>query len=311
MVQFKTLPPLDQLRPFSQAATIIISVTDSSGAPIEKGWVQIRLDAPKPGWFFSTDFPFVEGSHLLDMRLPLRRGRVQWQYLFPIRGQYLMTVEAVTAHDRKTDKTFRMAITENERKWMFLGLFTLGLFFFGFFAGRLFTSSKLVSKKNVALYLSLSSIGVIYWQAAGFAQEGKREQNAARLEINAPRVGELSRIRWSLAALTEGKRQVVNLSLRIIHLEKGKTVFALEKLPVAGELSLDFQFPDGDEYRVEAIADLNGQELIRSEETIAVNGIEPPASATIPAIVLFLAVISLGLWTGRWSRRATTSSLSA
>jgi len=35
----------------------------------------------------------VEGSRLLEMDLPLRQGRAEWKYLFPIRGQYRLTVE--------------------------------------------------------------------------------------------------------------------------------------------------------------------------------------------------------------------------
>jgi hypothetical protein len=301
-VQFKTLPALDQLRPFSETATIIVSVTNSGGTPIEEGRVQIRLDAPKPDRFFSTDFPFVEGSRLLEMQLPIQDGKVQWQYLFPIRGEYLMAVEAANAPDRKTATIFRMAVRENERKWIFLGLFTLGLFFLGFVAGRLFTSSKLVTKDNIAFWVLLFFFGVI-----SLGEECSAEVNtgkyAARLEISDPRVGKLSRIRWNLIGLKEAERRLVNLNLRITHLEKGKTVFALEKLAVTKEFSLNFQFTDGDQYRIEAIAELDGQELTHSQETISVSGIEPPPSASIPAIAFFLTVISLGLGTGRWSRR--------
>ena len=85
---------------------MFVSVTRRDGTPIENGWVQIRLDAPPPGRFFSTDFPFVEGSQLLDMRLPLRQGRVHWDYLFPIRGQYRMVIVTVAADNSKADGLF-------------------------------------------------------------------------------------------------------------------------------------------------------------------------------------------------------------
>ena len=270
--------------------------------------MQIRLDAPKPGWFFSTDFPLVEGSRLLDMKLPIRGGKIQWQYLFPIRGEYQVDIEAVTVDDEKADKIFHVTIRENERKWVFLGFFTLGLFLLGFLAGRLFTPTKPGLKGNAALWILLSFLGLISWNGRVFAQKVETEKYAGRLEVDVATVGKLSRIRWSLVGLGEGEERTANLSLRIAHLERGKVVFAVEKVPVVEVFSMDFQFTDGDEYRVEAIADVNGRESIRTEQTISVTGIEPPASAAVPAMVFFLMTISLGLWAGRWSRRVTAPS---
>jgi hypothetical protein len=306
VVQFQTFPSLDQLRPFSEAATMIVEVTRRDGTPLENGWVQVRLDAPPPGRFFSTDFPFVEGSQLLDMRLPIHQGRVRWQYVFPIRGQYRMIVGAVTADNSKADGVFYLIIRENDKKWIFLGLFTIGLFFLGAVAGRLFTSSHLILKRYIWFWVLLSIFCSVSWEKAGSAQERKTERYEARLEIGSPRVGKLSQIRWTLVGSKEGERPAVNLSMQIIHLEKGKMVFALEKLPVAEEFSLNFQFTDGAEYRIDAMAELDGRE-IHSQRIVSVSGIEPPPSAAIPPIVFFLAVIAVGLCTGRWSRRATAS----
>jgi hypothetical protein len=97
----------------------------------------------------------------------------------------------------------------------------------------------------------------------------------------------------------------VLLTLMIAHLEKNKTVFAIERLPVEKEFAMNLQFTDGAEYRVTAIGYLTGGRMLRTERNIAVTGVEPPARAMIPAIGFFLAVIALGLAVGRWSRRAT------
>ena len=84
-----------------QRLTLLVTGTD--GKPVAQGRVAIRLEAPEPGRFFSTDFPLVEGSRLLDMSLPLRQGRAEWKYLFPIRGQYRLTVEFVAPDGRKSE----------------------------------------------------------------------------------------------------------------------------------------------------------------------------------------------------------------
>ena len=75
-------------------------ITGADGRPVKQGVVDIRLDAPEPGRFFSTDFPFVEGTRLSEMRMELRQGRANWKFLFPIRGEYRLTVVATTADAR-------------------------------------------------------------------------------------------------------------------------------------------------------------------------------------------------------------------
>src|SRR5262249_54840289 len=103
-------------------------VTGADGKPVVNGNMRIRLAAPEPHWFFSTDFPLVEGSRLLDMTVPLRQGRVEWRYLFPIRGQYRLSVEFAAPDGRKVNKTFPLTILVNTLKWFFLHIFPISLF---------------------------------------------------------------------------------------------------------------------------------------------------------------------------------------
>jgi hypothetical protein len=76
---------------------------------------------------------------------------------------------------------------------------------------------------------------------------------------------------------------------------------------VEGEFAMDFQFTDGAEYRITAIAYITGGQTLRTEQNISVTGVEPPARAMIPAITFFVAMIALGLAVGQWSRRAAPS----
>ena len=81
-----------------------------------QGKVAIVLDAPKPGTFLSTDFPLVEGSRLLELVLPLRRGRAEWKYLFPIRGNYRLSVNFVAADGQGTNKDFPIPVLEERQE---------------------------------------------------------------------------------------------------------------------------------------------------------------------------------------------------
>ena len=305
-IYLKASPRLELLHPYSDPATLTLLVTGADGKPVAQGRVAIGLEAPSPGWFLSTDFPLVEGSRLLDMNLPLRQGRAEWKYLFPIRGQYRLTVEFIAPDGRKVNKTFPLGIRENKQKWFFLGIFTVGLFVLGVFAGRIFTGALSSAKRRAAACL-LVSMSCVSWSIAVAAQELEQRKYFGWLEIDPATVGKPSKVRWRLAGEEKAESRAVLLTLTIAHLEKAKTVFSVERLPVEKEFAMSFQFSDGAEYRVTAIAYVTGGQMIRTEQNISVIGVEPPVRAMIPALTFFLAVIALGLGVGRWSRRAAAS----
>jgi hypothetical protein len=306
-IYFKTSPPVHYLRPFYDPGSLSLLVTSADGKPVAQGWAEIRIEAPKPGRFFSTDFPLVEGTRLLEMRLPLRRGRAEWKYLFPIRGEYRLQVDVVTAEGKKASKVFPLDIREHRSKWYFLGLFTLALFALGVVVGRIFTQASPMRKTKVAGCLLLSMSWSVL-PATLAAQEPAAGQYFGWLEIDPATVGKPVGVHWRLEGERRVERPAVLLTLTIAHLEKAKTVFSIERLPSAGEFSMSFQFSDGAEYRVTAIAELQGRQATRTERYVSVSGVEPPAKAMIRAIGFFLAVIVAGLGVGRWSRRAAPNT---
>jgi hypothetical protein len=299
-IYFKASPRLELLYPYSDPATLTLLVTGGDGKPVSQGRVVIRLEAPESSWFFSTDFPLVEGSRLLDMSLPLRQGRAEWKYLFPIRGDYHLIVEFTALDGQKASKTFPLAIRENKQKSVFLGIFSLALFVLGVMAGRIFTSSRSTPTRDINVCLLLL-LGVLSSIDTAVAQEAERGPRFGWLEIDPATVGNPSKVRWRLAGEAHAGSPSVLLTLTIAHLEKNKTVFSVERLPVEREFAMDFQFTDGAEYRVTAIAYVTGGRMLRTEQNISVTGVEPPIRTMIPAIGFFLAVIALGLAVGRWS----------
>jgi hypothetical protein len=293
-IQFKTTPSIDQLRPHAGPVALSVLVTDAAGKPVEHGWADIRLDAPKSGMIFSTDIPLVEATRLVEMRLPLKHGIAEWKYDWPIRGEYRLAVVATKADGKAASKTFDITIRESATKWLTLGGFTVGLFLFGFFAGRVFTVTSFV----LLLFLSGSALS----SAVAQLSQATEQATAATLTIEPAVVGKPSRIVWRLNKNAGMTSEGAMLSLAITQLEENHTVFAIEKLPVAGEFALNFQFVDGSEHSVTAAAELSGQAPIRIEQRVSVTAVEPPATAALPAIVFFLFVIALGLGAGRWSK---------
>ena len=296
-IYFKTAPIAELLRPNGDAASLSLLITGADGRPVNEGTVAIRLDAPKAGGFLSTDVPVVEGTQLSEMRLPLRQGRVNWKYLFPIRGRYNLAVDFTGADGTKSSKSFQFTVRENRHKWIALGGFSLGLFLVGFIAGRIFTGARAKAAAfvlAVAFFVAATATGLK-------AQDTASEGSAARLDIEPAFVGKPSRIHWSLDGA--GAKPVLALTLTITQLEENKVVFAVERIPVAGDFSMSFQFTDGSEHRVTALAEAQGRVPIKTEQVINVTAVEPPMRVMIPALSFFMVLIALGIVAGRWSKR--------
>jgi len=300
-VHFKTTPRLELLRPFADPIDLSLLVTGTDGRPVEGGSVAIRVDAPAPGVFFSTDYPLVEGTRLTELSLPLRQGTAGWKYLFPVRGEYRLTADVISDDGRKASKAFTFTVRENRRKWLALGAFSAGLFALGFVAGRIFTRPR-------ANAISLIAVSALFAPTIGnVSAQQPAPGNAAVLEIAPATVGGPTDLRWSLPREGGAGDRFVALSLTITHLEKQKIVFAIEKIPVAGEWSMKFHFPDGAEYRVAAVGNAPGRAPVRTEQVVSVTGVEPPAGTMLRALAYFLGLIALGLGLGRWSKRRMAS----
>ena len=130
---------MDKARPFSDSVKILLTIVDNDGNPVKTGRVRTRLYAPTSSRLFSTDFPHVEGTLLLDMELPFSNGSVAWEYLFPIRGDYRLEAELVDPSREDMRRVFSLSIKEHRAKFFYLGSFTVALFLVGFIGGRLFT----------------------------------------------------------------------------------------------------------------------------------------------------------------------------
>jgi len=141
-IGLQTVPPLTEVRPFSEPVRIALEVPDGSGNPVKEGWLKLRLHAPNSRWLFSTDFPRVEGTLLSEMVLPVSQGKVEWEYTFPIRGVYRLEVESVGEEGRGIKKVFELQIKESRLNLLFLAGFIAALFLVGFIAGRLFTGPR-------------------------------------------------------------------------------------------------------------------------------------------------------------------------
>jgi hypothetical protein len=300
-IQFASSPPIEQLRPHGAPASLILTVTASDGRLAAEGWVAIRLDAPPRGRFFSSDYPMVEGSRLLEMRLPIINGKAQWRQAFPIRGEYRLDADFVNAAGARSGRVFSFHVRENEQKWLVLGAFAFGLFTVGVVAGRIFSAPKDRGRSKIGVCLLLIVLCSAAVGKSARAGEGQRRSFISKLEVGTARVGRPTRIHWWLHPAGVNGKLSAMLTLTITDLETGDVILSLEKIPVAGEFTMNYQFTDGSEHRVTAVAETDEGDLLREEQMVSVTALAPPLRAKLPALLLFVGMIGAGLAVGRWS----------
>lgn len=139
-IQYNLDPAAEQIGPDVDVAGLNLSVRSKSGEALPAR-LHIRLDAPPKNRLVSTDFPIVEGTHLIDAQAATNTGEYRLRYLFPIRGEYTLTVTASPLTDASPDawtpvtETFQFTLNENPGEVRNLLLLLAGLFVFGFVAG--------------------------------------------------------------------------------------------------------------------------------------------------------------------------------
>lgn len=134
VVHLTTNPPTDQIIPFEAEATklqspvkLTLQVADKAGS-LENAKVHLRILTPSKSPWFTTDFPIVEGTTLLEMEVPLSpagditaaKGTLQLQQMLPIRGAYqvIAAVKPTTANElRPFQQTLKLSVSENLVKY--------------------------------------------------------------------------------------------------------------------------------------------------------------------------------------------------
>ena len=104
-IQLVTEPPITQVIPLEAEATqylgsgqykppaqLKLQARDVTGLPLQNVRFHLKILTPSPTPWFTTDFPIVEGTKLLDIEGDAPTGEFQMQQVFPIRGTYQLRV---------------------------------------------------------------------------------------------------------------------------------------------------------------------------------------------------------------------------
>lgn len=180
-LQLITEPTLEQIRPFDattsaeqQPVRFTLQTLDSNKQPLRNAQVHLTLLTPPRSPWFSTDFPWVEGTTLLEFTQTSATGSLEFQQSLPIRGDYTLKAEVkpLVANDfQPFQQNLTFAIAENSGKYQNYFILLGFLILVGFTGGWIIgTKEKTqvgeIAPQRVRLLLSgltVSAIAALLW----------------------------------------------------------------------------------------------------------------------------------------------------
>ena len=149
-VNFHTVPEQPRnFQPFftkNQPAKVVVEVRDAKGDLLKNVRIKIDIKHVKgfaSGIVFNTGFPYLEGKEVLAGEFFSPDGRLEFSYIFPIRGNYRVNVEVLPTDGspvtfEPVSKEFSVYVKEWDyqiRNAIILVLLILG---FGVLLGRVY-----------------------------------------------------------------------------------------------------------------------------------------------------------------------------
>lgn len=294
-VRLTTTPAIDQMRPFEAEAAdpqspvhLTLQAIDAAGQPLQGAKIHLQLlTQPKNPWF-TTDFPIVEGTTLLEMEALAPKGELKFQQMLPIRGTYklLMNVTPIGPNSFKPiQQTLTLSVAENRVKYRNFGILAAILLTVGLGGGWVIGSRQLIQPGEIApqrvrLLLSgmiLVAIAALLYVnlSAEFAQShasmamshgteipptaekpSKLRSQGLELKLSSDpsaTVGQLAHFQASVVdATTNQPATNVTLKVKTTQLENNWISFAYEGTPDSrGIFSWQQQFFDGAPHKID------------------------------------------------------------
>jgi hypothetical protein len=321
-VQLASTPPLEQIRPDADLATLTLTVL-RHGQPLTHGHLKAQLMAPLRTRFLTTDFPLVEGTPLLRLESDLHASTFAWQYLFPIRGLYSLDVEVSPVPGGPEFRPVRLQqavrLFENPQEVRHGWLLVLGLFVLGGMAGMVLarsaaariTLSCLVLGATLALFGSvLAPAGVASTsarQASSQAQQVVQGQDGWAVEVQAQPVpavvGHLCRLAVWLTKDGQVFPEAIVVAVDVSNAEDDQAVFRTQVLAGAGQTTQSLQLFDGAPHTATITVRPAGAAYADVTPLTAMLPLEvstspPPMAVKLRMMALFLGVLVSGMVVG-------------
>lgn len=337
-VQWVMEPGLEKVRPLNHDPILVtLKTLDSTGKLLKAAKIHLRLFTPSANPWFSTDFPWVEGTTLLDMTQTTISGEVQFQQTFPIRGNYRLQlqVEPLTTNSFKPfEQTITWAIAEKEIKYRNYVLLLALLTFIGFVGGWVIGAEDTLQAGEIApqrVRLLLSSATIIAIAVLLFinltAEAGSSHTDHVHLSVpentasSLPKIGQQPALTAQLTAdsqATVGQLSTLTvtvknpqmqtaiaqqpLRIQTHQLEHQQVVFATQtQTDLNGQFQWQEQFFDGSPHQVTVTLlphpSLTDQPLTL-KKAIEVEALQPPLFRRLISLGYMVLALTLGFGGG-------------
>ncbi|MBW4561715.1 MAG: hypothetical protein KME32_11275 [Mojavia pulchra JT2-VF2] len=153
-------PQTSQILPFEAGAStpqypakLTLQAVDSAGKPLENTKFNLKIFTPPKTPWFTTDFPIVEGTKLLDIETIAPKGQLQLEQMLPIRGNYQLNVNVtplVTNAFTPIQQTLTLSVAENSVKYRNFGILAVVLLIVGLGGGWVIGGRQEITPGEIA-----------------------------------------------------------------------------------------------------------------------------------------------------------------
>ncbi|MEH2265018.1 hypothetical protein [Nostoc sp.] len=208
-VRLTTNPPINQVRPLEAEATtvlgsghynppvqLMLQAFDAQGQSLKDAKIHLQLFTPPKNPWFTTDFPIVEGTKLLDIEGNAPTGQLQVQQTLPIRGTYqlLIAVTPLVANAfAPIQQTLTLTLPENPLKFRYFGILVVILLAVGLLGGWVIGGRQPIQPGEIApqqVRLLLSGLIVVAIAALLFVNISAELAESHHMSMSMPGMGE-------------------------------------------------------------------------------------------------------------------------
>jgi hypothetical protein len=337
-VQLLTEPALEQIRPLAEKSVqFTLKALDKTGKALNNANIHLTLLTPPRSPWFSTDFPWVEGTTLLDISKPSKTGELQFQQILPIRGNYTFKLEVnplIADTFQPFQQTLSLSVSENEIKYRNYVILLVLLLFVGFGGGwiigageslqtgevvpqrvRLLLSSAIIVTIATLLFICITAeVGSSHSEHENHQSEisdtlndqGEITDSIIQLlgEENAT-VGQLNNFQIK-AINTQTQKPLSNLPLTIKtnQLESNLVIFATQaETDSQGQFRWQQQFFDGSPHELNVTISPNissKSQPLQIGKAIEVEAIHPPLVTRLISLGYMLFTLTIAFGLGFW-----------
>ena len=338
-VRLQTEPSLSQVLPDEAPVKIALQAVDARGQPLSDVQFQLQLLTPGKTPWFTSDFPIVEGTKLLELGAKSPEGKVEFEQVMPIRGSYTLKAQVtpLTADAFESfEQSIQLSVPENAAKYrnaaILIGILILAGVSSGWVVGgnqavqdgeiapqsvRLLLSAATVVAIIVLLFVNISA------ELASADHHGGETQTSAtpfvqrsqdlEIRLSGDRqatVGQLANQTIQVVNSKTGSPEAnVVVNVKSIALEDNKQMFAYQgKTNDQGKLDWNEQFFDGAPHQIVAEVPLSDGTALQVSHEIEVEGIEPPLYIRFISLGYYTGIFVLSLLTGIWLHRRSYRS---